>query len=1127
MAKYKQFKYNEENYGNAALVNRAKYSVSFNVVSNWYETITISWGQLTQDPLEPPVTHWRLVRSTTGVVDHPDLGEKISYGEYVGTSWIEDFSGQDITQYVDNYESQIPRGYTSLSQLVGNTQLSYSLWVFNGEWMLVGQGDAILVFDYMFTLQNLMRGLPSSWTSDDYEGYTPGEPETSFLSKYLSSFTFYYDKLKAYSSLLAAYSDSTYTPTELLGPSISDLGFEVEPVLGDTYHRSLFKVGNLINSLKGTETGIKTFASAVTHWGTRVVAGNNLMLNYNDSSFEDGVGNWICTGGTLSYELYANTTDSSNDFGQPITPNTANLPFQETGVITVRDKGFGVITTDDYPNPPYGGYVRINCGEEDPITQGIPVSPGKYSFYVYARHGLNKTSGFGVLQLGVKFYDVRGNLISSVSAEQSFTLTNDWEKYEYVCPAVYGFSKPAFVSLHIAVSGDALDPVLLDFMSFGEYSSQDQFQDSRTALVSLYGERENLLPNPNFKYSAGGWDVRYSLDGSQVTQLEEPPVGIITHSGGFCGKITAEDENLVISSKWISVLPDKSIAFSGYVDTDAVDKTAKIRVEYSTPIAKESQASIKNGTFVSREVIDSYYNTTPEAALPTTGSVGDAYFVNGYLYVWYSDSWVNEGRYYIDSELFNLNDVNRISLVVPTPSKSMYGVLPSVKVSILFPDSVNGDEYILDSLLLEHSGYVREYFDGDGGIEPVDPNLELVISSTDCRWETGFTFNYILDPTFENGVGDWTGLSLETTTVKFGTQCGKLSGTTATSTLYLPYDGYESGADVTPYDLEPGSVLTFSAYVYGAGSYNIFFTGINVQSIGSGIYEVPANQWTRISFSGILSEDVIEGGSALLLAIGGPTNAIIDGLQLERGEYPTALVSAGATGAVLTESSSPSGTVYTWKRYGSLEAGRSYYWTRFSNKTSRLTRSLEKVMPLGSSWGLIHGDTSYRRTEYSTPSLTMYSFEDSLIHWHTGVDTIYYRVIRDGTTGYTYNPSIEGNSYLQAVGSGTSLSVYSDPIEVLPNAQYHCCVAVRGAVGQEVSLSVELLDSGVDLAAGTTDATITIADSDLWYYLTIKQPSGEELFGTGEKYFAVIHVTSSVPSGTCLLNIDRVILRRL
>jgi hypothetical protein len=178
------------------------------------------------------------------------------------------------------------------------SEITYSFWVFNGkDWFFSGSANAIVVKDTNDTTSKLLNYLPGVWSnSTDGYGDVVGVPdENTDIWRYITNFAFYYDRLRQETAAIDKVSDYRFYPNSMLPEAIRALGFEYEPTLGNNYHRALYKSGNIINSLKGSELGVKLYTSALTHLKNTIVRGSNLMHNYNDSSFEESTGNWAAT----------------------------------------------------------------------------------------------------------------------------------------------------------------------------------------------------------------------------------------------------------------------------------------------------------------------------------------------------------------------------------------------------------------------------------------------------------------------------------------------------------------------------------------------------------------------------------------------------------------------------------------------------------------------------------------------------------------------------------------------------------------------------------------------------------------------------------------------------------------
>ena len=332
MAKYSFGTYGIPKYGEVD-GNRLYYSSGIFGWSYDYQTVSLTWKSILSDPIDIPYVPiaWRLVRSYVGVPDSPYVGDVLDYGDLP--------SGFRLT-YVDDDPN-----------LLENHEVTYTIWVFtasidgagaingytNSKWINCGSTSVNTVAQTS-TADSFKRWLPAAWLNEmSGIGDAVGEAEDTELSRIIDAYSFEYDKINVQASLLQEYADAKNIPSSLLKNKITDLGFLYEPSLGDTYHRSIYKTGNFINSVKGTTAAISVYATALTHWGAPITIGKNLMLDYNDSSFEESTGRWTNviapfagsytsgtahTGWTLTQQKYST---SLVDLGVTISPPSPGI----------------------------------------------------------------------------------------------------------------------------------------------------------------------------------------------------------------------------------------------------------------------------------------------------------------------------------------------------------------------------------------------------------------------------------------------------------------------------------------------------------------------------------------------------------------------------------------------------------------------------------------------------------------------------------------------------------------------------------------------------------------------------------------------------------------------------------
>ena len=170
-----------------------------------YNKTHISWNTMSYDPNRPTPTHWRLVKSFTGTPDDPFDAVLVQGGalSLFSTSYVETFVDKP------------------------NSQVNYSLWLFNSEgWIFCGSADTIIV-DQTTTLNKLTKWIPRAWLNNTVEkiGDATGEPEsTNVLEEILYAYSFMYDKIAVEGLLLERTSDQAGINNSLVLPKILDLG---------------------------------------------------------------------------------------------------------------------------------------------------------------------------------------------------------------------------------------------------------------------------------------------------------------------------------------------------------------------------------------------------------------------------------------------------------------------------------------------------------------------------------------------------------------------------------------------------------------------------------------------------------------------------------------------------------------------------------------------------------------------------------------------------------------------------------------------------------------------------------------------------------------------------------------
>ena len=979
MGKYGFFQYGTTVKYGTVDANRIYYSSGISAWSYDYKSISLTWSTIIPDPVDSPYipTHWRLVRSFVGLPDSP----------YSGTVLDSDTIANYRLTYID-----------SDTALLDNAEATYTIWVYNGaQWINTG-GVSVNTVAETSTQATFKRWLPAVWLNEQYGiGDAIGESELSDLTTTIDAYAFEYDKLKVYASLLEDSIDPARTPAILLENKVTELGFLYEPSLGDIYHRSLYKVGHIVNALKGTSLGITAYTTALTHWPSSILIGQNLMLDYNDSSFEESIGRWSVSGGTLTRQVYATATA---DLGVPViaaTPKLYDLDYPPRAIAC------GLITSTS------GAIVTLTLPSTDVITKGIPVEEGlRYIVKGWIRH----IGTVGTVVATISWYDLTGTLISTTSAGTPVTTTTTWQDFKSGSDSIQN-GKLAPTGARYAKINIVIDPTsagnkyLLDLIEFKISTSNDiapagllpalEYQDARLVNINIEADLENIIPNPGFEQGTGWWRP---LNADLTQDFNPPTESIIFGSSAAKLTVTATGTAAIVSD-WLPTYQSTPHTFTAYV-SGAVGRTAIARIEYSSPASDYEQTKVYtdevDGSF--------YYDPTP---------------------------------YYIDSDEFVVTaDAQRVNVsLVSSAFTPDYGT-PLVKISVYFPDAVAGDVFYIDSTMLAPFPDIQDYFQGNGGPEPVDPNAARVYYPSDCRWEKRHQLNFISNPQFADTTG-WTAnagttLTASTDFALYGTKSGKVSkagGGSISKTITLP-----SGASVG------GKDIVISAHVKNkAGTYTISTNGQLANTFI--VSEANKDEWTRLDVTRI---DLV-GETTFTLTIsldtGNAAAAVfyVDGVQAEYGRYPTPYIDTTATTTTTDVNPADVAKNIYYAHSTLFHSSVSYYSHRYEAKLTRLRVTLPAVLPIGTSWQLGNPpiEAGFRETTLNS-LLESPSFEKGLDGWVPNNSTLE-KAIAGGTL--TTDMVVHGVGYCKVTStSAGTFGLSSELIDVSSGKGYYVAAAV-------------------------------------------------------------------------------------
>jgi len=1043
MTKYGTSRYGSGfKYGETTSVN-VYYNSGLTAFSYDYNTVNLSWSRFTTDPADGTVGsswYWKLTKSYVGVVDNPEDAVYVTGGVYGGSSASFQLTATDI-DYVN----------------IGK-EVTYTLWVFTGTvssggtgvWINCGSSRVILL-GQTDTLARLSSWVPRAWLNDNgVAGDAEGEANSdNSLEQTLYAFSLVYDMFRAETNLLTRVSDNNYIPVAIANKRVTDFGFNYEISLGDSYNRSLTSLGYYIGKYRGTAAGINIYTNGLTHWNNQVTIGHNLLLDYNDSSFEESVGTWTASSGTWVSAAY------------PTAPTTPQPP---TGVLydltnLPRQVGYGKLTTTSTTPVTITGSVPV------PITGNT-----RYVFSGWVEHLNNAATVSTTITWKDRFY----NTISTTSAPTATTTTTSWQEFTsksdsgrngQLAPVNAFF---ATIIITVTPSSSSSSSYLFDYFQLAEYTKSFEYEDARRVRVNVRGQKENYMSNPDFEYGLTGWS---GYNGT--LSIDSGTSAAVVHGTSAALLTSTVSGTASFVSDWNAVDPGSTVTFSGYVMGSAA-LNATVMIEFSSQANTTTQATVlsdSNGRYYPTTV----YSATSSALTLSTTATQQIY----------------------------------VTAVVPPYTKD--SGWPLAKVTISFAGASVGTKFWLDGALLEESLTPSRYFSGSGGIDPTNPNSQTYYNINNCRWEIRNMFNYMSNPSLETNTTDWSAIT-GTTISRVSSDNGYTTAYDGTYFLKVAYGTTQSVAAVAylPWAALGGEDFTFSAYVRGpAGTYTL--TGPNSSGTATFIVSAAnAGVWTRVAVTTHLIAG--QTSATFTVSSNNGTYFHIDGAQAEYGRRVSPFVSSSGTSIVALNNPLTSGKYIYAYQGEAAGGGKGNYLYNYNLKTTRLKATLPLVAPMGSTTAIKTGigDTGYQElTESLIPSA---SFEKDLGYW-VGNNATLSRSVNRGSVFGDNTSHGQGYCKVTTVNGTANFGISTGKIYITPNASFYSSVAIRpetGSAGTYTFTTVFYDANNNVIYTGTTSSSITLTTR--WGFMSVTHPVGS-IVGSAYAIVTVTCAPTSFASG--------------
>lgn len=417
------------------------------------------------------------------------------------------------------------------------------------------------------------------------------------LFNFLSLFGFQVNYMQTLTDLLIQRYNIEKVSGDLVAPMLKQFGWTYETEVGLQQSRIILRDAIQLYKDKGSSQGLREVIKSFSGYAvTAPVAGtpnptidglqvgHNLMLDYNDSSFEESVGHWASlsnatlrqlkkkniTRVALTSNVATLTVGAHNyvvgnkiyilDCELPIflspsvaktitavTSTTISYALTGTNVASRRAGGYILPAPEpyeeptapaNYPNKQNGilcvtnssasaGTVSIACGASDPVTKGIPVTGGQsYTFSVYSTAN---TTGRAVTA-SISWYDRFGTAVGLVDSGLAVTnTTTDWAVRAVatgIAPIGAYYAVPRISIASVAGSGTP-EYHYFDGAQFENSDTATEFDEARQIYITPRATRINELKNPHFALPITPWVI---TGGTASVDIDASEPGLRTYT---------------------------------------------------------------------------------------------------------------------------------------------------------------------------------------------------------------------------------------------------------------------------------------------------------------------------------------------------------------------------------------------------------------------------------------------------------------------------------------------------------------------------------------------------------------------------------------------------------------------
>ena len=479
-----------------------------------YNRIRLQWKK--------PLGSWdylMLVRSTLGFPVTPEDGVSLL---------MVTPSQHDYLQFplVD------PKIKTNDYPLADNQLYYYSVFVKgtgSSSWVRAATTMAMSVKDYK-TTDYMYKSLPASYRVSAYNtGLVDATETNTDLVNFLRIFAFEYDSFKAAAQNMGERYNVAKLDGRLIPNMMQQFGMNYEAELGMAQGRRMLSAFYKNSIYRGSARGLKSYVTAFSGYNCSLNPVINMMLNVDDSSFQNSVGSWSVLSGYVGSISRVTSENGITPYSESLSPT--GFPNGTKGMLKYVGSN--------------GAPSYVVCGDSSPVTKGIPVTPG--NTYTVSAYSVAITTAPSVA-VGIRWYTRTGVYISNTVGT---AVTNSLVAFTRIsktgtAPSNAYFAVPVFYTTNVNNGVQYVDAV-----QFESGSSATTFADARRIDISLSPNRTNLVKNTQFSAATTNW-----VAGSGVG------LTAVSNRLRCLGTSTVGTSDLLMASQSVAVTSGKTYTFS-------------------------------------------------------------------------------------------------------------------------------------------------------------------------------------------------------------------------------------------------------------------------------------------------------------------------------------------------------------------------------------------------------------------------------------------------------------------------------------------------------------------------------------------------------------------------------------